>query len=64
MLLVGYFGSIGIATLSDIVIPQIGTNLLSLDVPTHTQLHQNTEHADELEHQEHESKIHLGFNSK
>ena len=39
VLLVGYFGSIGIATLSDIVIPHVGTQLLSLDVPAHTELH-------------------------
>lgn len=39
VLLVGYFGSIGIATLSDVVIPHIGTNLLGLEVPTHAELH-------------------------
>lgn len=39
VLLVGYFGSIGIATLSDVVIPHIGTNLLGLEVATHAALH-------------------------
>jgi len=39
VLLVGYFGSIGIATLSDVVIPHIGMNLLGLEVPTHAELH-------------------------
>ena len=73
VLLVGYFGSIGIATLSDIVIPQMGTKLLGLDIPTHAEIHQHPEHAEhdvhveELghkNHQEHKSnrfKIHLGF---
>jgi len=48
VLLIGYFGSIGIATLSDIIIPHIGAQLLNLDVPTHEQMHQH-------------SKIHLAF---
>lgn len=39
VLIVGYFGSVGIATLSDIVIPHIGSHLLGLHVPTHTELH-------------------------
>ncbi|MHC4477093.1 MAG: hypothetical protein ACYTEL_15710 [Planctomycetota bacterium] len=39
VLLVGYFGSIGIATLSDIVIPHLGAYVLGLDIPTHAELH-------------------------
>ncbi len=64
ILLVGYFGSVGIATLSDIIIPHIGTNLLGLNVPTHTHTH---EHQESQEHVEHGDKdedglgIHLGF---
>ncbi|MHC4636755.1 MAG: hypothetical protein ACYTBP_06735 [Planctomycetota bacterium] len=49
VIVVGYIGSIGIATLSDIIIPHIGTHLLGLDIPTHTDLHsldQDT-HSDE-----------------
>jgi hypothetical protein len=77
VLLVGYFGSIGIATLSDVLIPHIGVNLLGLDVPTHGELfHQETASEDEVattaghKHEEHthseqsehqEHKIHLGF---
>lgn len=63
VLVVGYVGSIGIATLSDIILPHIGTKLLGLDVPTHAQVY----HESELEHQEHEQEpgdehgIHLGF---
>jgi hypothetical protein len=63
---VGYFGSIGIATLSDIVIPHIGTELLGLDVPTHSQLHHHEEtsghenvHSNKAEH--HGARMHIGF---
>ena len=64
VLIIGYFGSIGIATLSDIIIPHIGSELLGLDVPTHTELHHeedSQEHTSNAtdEHQEH--RIHLGF---
>jgi len=66
MILVGYFGSIGIATLSDILIPHIGAHLFGLDIPTEAQIHQighaqpaqkDTEHT--AEHHLH--KIHFGF---
>lgn len=73
VLIVGYVGSIGIATLSDIIIPHIGSHLLELDIPTHAELHHHeipeaeTEahkpdehiHAHESEH--HNRKIHFGF---
>ncbi len=55
IILVGYFGSVGIATLSDVIIPYIGTRALGLDVPAHSEVF-HSEH----EHEEHE-KIHLGF---
>jgi len=69
IILIGYFGSIGIATLSDIVIPHIGSSLLGLNIPTHAHLHH---HGDES-HEEHThsgaesacsknaNNIHLGF---
>ena len=67
ILVVGYFGSVGIATLSDIVIPHIGANLLGLAVPTHSELHHH-EHSDsthivgsEIETSHNDHKIHLGF---
>lgn len=74
IVVIGYFGSVGIATLSDIIIPHIGSDLLGLDIPTHGHRHHNNyeehtgdEHvmgvedleADGGEHQEH--KLHLGF---
>ena len=66
VLLVGYFGSIGIATISDIVIPHIGTRLLGLDVPTHAEVHtaesEGTAHEEQTSHgDEHEHGIHLAF---
>jgi hypothetical protein len=66
VLLVGYFGSIGVATVSDIVIPHIGTRLLGLDVPTHAEVHgaesEGTAHEEQAPHgDEHEHDIHLAF---
>ena len=64
ILVIGYVGSIGIATLSDSVVPYIGESLLGLHIPTHTDLHDHdsgeTEaDAENIEHSEH--RIHLGF---
>ena len=70
--IIGYFGSIGIATLSDSVIPYAGEKIFGLDVPTHQKLHADGAHQnhDEDEHtagEHHEcceddhSGIHLGF---
>lgn len=62
ILIVGYFGSVGIATLSDIVMPEIGSRLLGLNIPAHTEL--GDEHSDEDEpvhNYEHSEGIHLGF---
>lgn len=39
ILLVGIFGSIGIATLSDCVLPFFGESILGVAVPTHADLH-------------------------
>jgi len=75
VLLVGYVGSIGIATLSDCIIPYLGEQVLGLDVPSHHALHEQT-HADTANHHEtvgqtkhlhehetdhHPSGVHLGF---
>ena len=57
ILIIGYFGSIGIATLSDIVIPHIGSKILGLDIPAHAEMHPHEAEAEE-HHHEH---IHLGF---
>ena len=66
VLVVGFVGSVGIATLSDIVIPHIGADLLGLNVPTHDQLHHSEgTSADEVhtttEHEAEGHGLHLGF---
>ncbi|MBN1436202.1 MAG: hypothetical protein JW936_03935 [Sedimentisphaerales bacterium] len=53
VLLIGYFGSVGIATLSDCVIPYVGQRVFSLDIPSHAHQHQTT---DEQQH-EHQTEI-------
>ena len=59
ILVVGYLGSVGIATLSDIVIPHIGAKMLKLDVPSHAEMHRNEDAAAGAS--EHENGLHLGF---
>lgn len=66
ILIIGYVGSIGIATLSDSVIPFLGESVLGASVPTHAALHENErEHESlETEHAEHSDtvhRLHLGF---
>lgn len=73
ILVIGYVGSIGIATLSDCVIPYIGESLFGLHIPSHAEAHHGGDSADEQadegqleddEHQEgheHSRKMHLGF---
>lgn len=66
ILVIGYAGSIGIATLSDSVVPYIGENILGLHVPTHADVHsEEVEDADGHEGHDHEEaegpKLHIGF---
>jgi len=77
VLVVGYFGSIGIATLSDCVLPFLGESILGVAVPVHDHVHEgesggedesheeaelNHEHSAEASHQGHTGpRIHLGF---
>jgi hypothetical protein len=66
VLVVGFIGSVGIATLSDIVIPHIGAELLGLDIPRHSHLHEaeatspDEEHTTTI-HKGDKRGIHLGF---
>lgn len=55
ILIVGYIGSIGIATLSDSILPFFGEEILGAAIPTHSHEHHN-----EAE-KEHGNKLHLGF---
>jgi hypothetical protein len=63
ILIIGYLGSVGIATISDIIMPEIGSRLLGLDIPAHTELHHEHSDNDEQGHNshEHDEGIHLGF---
>jgi hypothetical protein len=59
ILVVGYVGSIGIATLSDSIVPYFGETILGLHIPSHSELHD----PDEQGHQEQEEqhRVYLGF---
>lgn len=65
VLLVGYLGSIGTATLSDSIIPFFGESILGVAIPTEAQMHSGL-HKGEVEvtgeqAQHYEPKIHIGF---
>jgi hypothetical protein len=51
ILLVGYFGSIGVATLSDCILPFFGESLLGVAIPVHADLHSH-DGADSHDHEE------------
>lgn len=62
VLVIGYFGSVGIATLSDVIVPHIGTELLGLHMPSESEIHNQADVATEKDtHTHHELTIHLGF---
>lgn len=62
ILVVGYFGSIGVATLSDCVVPYFGEKVLGLNVPSHAEVHDGAAESHELcEGHEGEHGLHLGF---
>ena len=72
ILLMGYIGSIGIATLSDSVMPWFGEKAFGLHIPKHEHNNQemHLEHDSEPAHDEHQSadvnhkpqpELHLGF---
>jgi hypothetical protein len=63
VLIVGYFGAIGIATLSDCILPFFGESILGVAIPVHSTLHSHDE-ADDINgsqkvdqgHNEHEAE--------
>jgi hypothetical protein len=71
-LLVGYVGSVGIATLSDCIIPFFGESILGVAIPSHASVHQHAGGTD-TKHQhpqannqaeqptEHRHRIYIGF---
>ena len=70
ILLVGYFGSIGVATLSDCVLPFFGESILGVAIPAHADLHshgladdhvhdgQDATYTHEHENDEHDNHVH------
>ncbi len=68
VLIVGYVGSIGIATLSDSILPFFGEEILDVVVPAHSHEHDEghtagtiDNNAHETEKHEHKRQLHLGF---
>jgi len=59
VIIVGYIGSIGVATLSDSIMPYFGEKVLGLHIPAHSELHHNEPESHQTE--SHLSEIHLGF---
>lgn len=73
VLIFSWIGAIGVATVSDVVIPQVfGTTMFKLNIPIHEALHEHEEmtvedgHHDDHNHQadqvhQHGEKIHFAF---
>jgi hypothetical protein len=72
VLVVGYIGAVGVATLSDSVLPFFGESMLGVAVPTHADVHRHeagpaaeADHDHAGEPQEHpptgEPRVYLGF---
>ena len=56
ILIVGYVGSIGVATLSDCVLPFFGESILGVAIPVHADMHEHNEvsgHSNEVEQDTH-----------
>jgi hypothetical protein len=69
IIVISYFGSVGIATLSDIIIPHFGAKITGLEMPTHSQMHEKDSQNGDLKSEEiysvksgqNEGGVHLGF---
>jgi hypothetical protein len=62
ILVIGVVGSIGVATMSDCVLPFFGETILGAPIPTHAALHKHEDgHLCEESHEEHSAELHLGF---
>jgi hypothetical protein len=59
VLIIGYVGSVGIATLSDSILPFFGEEILGAAIPTHAAVHSH-EHGVGEKH-EHKKELHIGF---
>jgi hypothetical protein len=60
VLIVGYVGSIGTATLSDSIIPFFGEKILGVVVPTEAAVHSQEHHAEDAD-EHNENELHIGF---
>jgi hypothetical protein len=73
LLVIGYLGAVGVATVSDCVLPYFGETMLGVALPTHADLHHGSGPADDHDHgatarddHSHEGcavrpRLHLGF---
>jgi hypothetical protein len=63
VLIVGYVGSVGIATLSDSILPFFGEEILGVVVPTEAAVHSHSpeDGGQRTENREHKGELHLGF---
>jgi len=70
ILIIGYIGAVGVATLSDCVLPFFGESILGVAIPVHADLHEHDEYVDhehdsesELSQESHSirARLHLGF---
>lgn len=64
ILIVGYVGSVGIATLSDSVVPYLGESILGLHIPTHADVHSHHGRnlkAEGEDSENHRPRLHIGF---
>lgn len=57
VLIVGYVGSIGTATLSDSILPFFGEEIMGVAIPTEAAVHSHGGHSDEHS----ENALHIGF---
>ena len=60
ILIVGYIGSVGIATLSDSILPYFGEDILGIVIPTEAAAHSH-EGGLSAEQEHHEKHWHIGF---
>ncbi|RKY08658.1 MAG: hypothetical protein DRP66_04055 [Planctomycetota bacterium] len=66
VLIVGYVGAVGVATLSDSVIPFLGESVLGVAIPTHADMHPHAESEtlhDDPEHEGHDADTGKGNDS-
>ena len=69
IIVIGYFGSVGIATFSDIIIPHFGAIVTGLEMPTHDQIHEMDHQIDghgskeriDVKTGQKQEGLHLGF---